>query len=228
MKTRRSARTAAVAAISVLAVAAVSASAVAQPYGPPPPGYDQGYGAPPPPNDGPPPNEGYGGPPPSGGNGYDQPPPNGNYPPPSGGGPNYDQQAYYADQQYAAQYQAWAARACVQQHNNNVAAGAIIGGGLGAILGGAIGGHAGGAILGGALGATTGAAVGANAGTAGNCPPGYIMGSGAPPFVGPVVYAPGWYNPWVWEGGRYVYIPYRTYYWRHHGWHGGGGWHDHH
>jgi hypothetical protein len=62
--------------------------------------------------------------------------------------------------------------------------------------------------------------VGANSGTAGNCPPGYVLGPGAPAFVGPVVYAPGWYNPWVWEGGRYVYIPYRTYYWRHHGWHG--------
>ena len=32
-----------------------------------------------------------------------------------------------------------------------------------------------------------------------------MISGGAPAFVGPVVYAPGWYNPWVWEGGRYVY-----------------------
>jgi hypothetical protein len=222
MNANRSARTAAVAAISALAVAASGVVAVAQPYGAPPPGYGQGYGPPPPPNGGD--DQGYNQGPPNGG--YDQPPPNGQYPSPPGAGPSYDQQAYYADQQYAAQYQAWAARYCVQQHNNNVAAGALIGGALGAILGGGIGGHAGGAALGGVLGAGTGAAIAstAPAGPPGGCPPGYIVSGGAPAFVGPVIYAPGWYHPWVWEGGRYVYVPYRTYYWRHHGWHGGRDW----
>ncbi len=100
----------------------------------------------------------------------------------------------------------------------------MIGGALGAILGGGISGHAGGAFLGGALGASAGAAVGSASSSGGNCPPGYVIAPGAPAFVGPVVYAPGWYNPWVFEGGRYVYVPYRTYYWHQHGWRGGRDW----
>jgi hypothetical protein len=216
MNTRPSAKTAAMAAISALTLVASSA-AVAQPgNGGPPPGYDNG---------GPPPGYGNGAPPP----GYDNggpPPPNGDYPPPPGAGSNYDQQSYSQDQQYAQAYQAWAQRYCIQQHNNNVAAGAVIGGALGAILGGGISGHAGGAALGGVLGAGAGAAVGANSGNPGNCPGGYVVADGAPPFawVGPVIYAPGWYNPWVFEGGRYVYVPYRAYYWRHHGWDGHPHW----
>jgi hypothetical protein len=188
MKMRRTAL-ATLAAVSTLALGA--GGALAQPDAPPPP----------------PP--GYGG-------GEYGPPPGADYAPPPGG-PNYDQQAYYQDQQYAQNYQAWAARYCVQQHNNNVAAGAIIGGALGAIIGGGISHHAGGAFVGGALGAGTGAAVGASA-NSGSCPNGFVVAPGAPAFVGPVVYAPGWYNPWVFEGGRYVYVPYRTYYWHHHGW----------
>jgi hypothetical protein len=189
MHTRPQTKARAVAAVTALALAVSATVAAAQPA-PPPPGY--GYG-----DYGPPPGQDY------------TPPP---------GGPSYDQQAYYQDQQYASNYQAWASRYCVQQRNNNVAAGAVIGGALGAILGGGIGGHARGAVIGGALGAGTGAAVAANSGTPGGCPPGFVIGPGAPAYVGPVIYAPGWYNPWVFEGGRYVYVPYRTYYWRHHGW----------
>ena len=59
------------------------------------------------------------------------------------------------------------------------------------------------------------------------------MAPGAPAFIytGPyydpaLVYAPAWYNPWVWSGGRWVYYPYRYWYWYHPaywgpGWRGG-------
>jgi hypothetical protein len=194
MTDRRNAKAVLAAAISALALGASVTEAVAQPYGAPPPPPGQDYGQPPPADYGPPPGE----------------------------GPNYDPQAYQADQQYAAQYQAWAARYCVQERNHNAAAGAVIGGAFGAILGGAIGGHAGGAIAGGVLGASAGAAVGANSGESGNCPPGYVITAGAPGFYwgGPPVYVPAGYNPWVFEGGRYVYVPYRAYYWHRHGWRG--------
>ena len=41
---------------------------------------------------------------------------------------------------------------------------------------------------------------------------------GAPAFYygGPPVYAgPGWYNPWFYDGGVWVYRPYRYWYWTH-------------
>jgi hypothetical protein len=153
------------------------------------------------------------GPPPGYGGGYGPPP----------GGPVYDPRAQVYDQGYASGYESWASQYCVQRERSNVAAGAVIGGALGAILGGGVArGGLGGTILGGALGATAGAAVGASAGTGGDCPPGYIIRAGAPRFyyAGPPVYAPPGYNPWVFVGGRYTYVPYRERYWREHGWRG--------
>jgi hypothetical protein len=150
------------------------------------------------------------------------PPPPGEYGPPPGGSAYADQQAQ-ADAAYAQQYQAWAAQYCVNRQRNNVAAGSIIGGALGAITGAAIsGGRAGGTIVGGLLGAGTGAAVASSDGPGGGCPPGYIVRAGAPGFYygGPAIYAPVGYNPWVFVGGRYTYVPYREWYWRHHGWRG--------
>ncbi|HTS53497.1 MAG TPA: hypothetical protein VMH26_09515, partial [Burkholderiales bacterium] len=111
----------------------------------------------------------------------------------------------------------WAARNCVNQANNT-AAGAVIGGILGAGIGAAVSrNHASGAAIGGAIGVGTGAVAGASS-SAGGCPPGYVVAAGAPAFVygGPyVAWAPGWYRPWVWAGGRWVYHPYRYWYWRH-------------
>jgi hypothetical protein len=146
----------------------------------------------------------------------------------------YDTRTREADQQYAARYSAWAARYCVDQHNSHVAAGAIIGGLLGAATGAAIGGPhnaAAGAAVGGVIGLGTGAAVGASTASAA-CPPGYVVAAGAPTFVyggayaGPgVVYAgPGWYRPWYWSGGRWVYWPYRYWYWNHPAYWGAGYW----
>jgi hypothetical protein len=103
--------------------------------------------------------------------------------------------------------------------------GAAIGGVLGAVLGSSVAGrgaHVGGANAGGALGATAGAAIGANSTPGPACPPGYVVAAGAPPFfyadpsypVG-VVYGPAWYQPWVWVDGRWVFRPYRYWYWDH-------------
>jgi hypothetical protein len=164
----------------------------------------------------------------------DSAPPQGQYaPPPPGyeqGGAAYDDQSQQADREYAAQYSQWAARYCVDQHNNNTAAGAIIGGVLGAALGAAAGGrNAGaGALVGGALGAGTGAAIGASSSGGPGCPPGYVVVAGAPAFYwgGPPVatWGPAWYHPWVWAGGRWVYHPYRYWYWQHRAY-WGPGWH---
>ena len=156
-------------------------------------------------------------------------PPQGSYaePPPGytdDGSAYYDDRAQQYDRDYADRYSAWAAQNCVNERNNNAAAGAIIGGVLGAVVGSnAAGRHnrTGGAIVGGAIGATAGASIGANSGRGAYCPPGYVVRSGAPAFVyaGPgygTYYAgPGWYNPWVFTGGRYVYRPYRYWYWHH-------------
>jgi hypothetical protein len=38
--------------------------------------------------------------------------------------------------------------------------------------------------------------------------PGYAY-----PYPPTVVAGPGWYNPWVWAGGVWVYQPYRYWYW---------------
>jgi hypothetical protein len=155
-------------------------------------------------------------------------PPNGEYAPPPAGsevaGSTYDRSAQDADRAYADQYSRWAAQYCVDKRNNE-AAGAAIGGVLGAILGSGLAGrgaHVGGAVVGGALGATAGAAIGAHAKPGAACPPGYVIAPGAPAFVyaGPplapaVVYGPDWYQPWVWVDGRWVYRPYRYWYWDH-------------
>ena len=153
-------------------------------------------------------------------------PPSGQYAaPPTGSeasGSTYDQGAQQYDRAYANQYAHWAAQNCVDQRSNT-AAGAAIGGVLGAVLGSSVAGrgsHVAGAVAGGALGATAGAAVGASSSTA--CPPGYVVAPGAPAFYsGPaypaeVVYGPAWYQPWVWVDGRWVYRPYRYWYWTNH------------
>jgi hypothetical protein len=160
--------------------------------------------------------QGYGPPPPS-----DVAPPQGQYAEPPQGmeqGGDYDDQTQQQDEAYAQAYSEWAARYCVNQANNT-AAGAVIGGILGAGIGAAVSHNAGrGALVGGAIGAGTGAVAGA-ASSQGACPQGYVVAGGAPAFVyagGPyVAWAPAWYNPWVFVGGRWVYHPYRHWYWAH-------------
>lgn len=147
-------------------------------------------------------------------------PPQGQYAEPPQGmdqGGDYDDQAQQQDEAYADAYSRWAAQNCVSQANNT-AAGALIGGILGAGIGAAVSRHPGtGAAIGGAIGAGTGAVAGAA--SQGACPQGYVVAAGAPAFVyagGPyVAWAPAWYNPWVWVGGRWVYHPYRRWYWAH-------------
>jgi hypothetical protein len=161
----------------------------------------------------------------------DAAPPQGQYaepPPGSDQGGDYDDQSQQQDEAYAQSYSEWAARYCVNQANNT-AAGAVIGGILGAGIGAAVSHNAGrGAAIGGAIGVGTGAVAGA-ASSQGPCPQGYVVASGAPAFAyggGPyVAWAPAWYNPWVFVGGRWAYHPYRYWYWRHQaywrpGWHG--------
>jgi hypothetical protein len=167
------------------------------------------------------------GPPPGGPS--DVAPPSGQYaepPPGTQEGADYDDQSQQQDEAYAEAYSRWSAQYCVNQANNT-AAGALIGGILGAGIGAAVSHNAGrGALVGGAIGAGTGAVAGA-ASSPGGCPPGYVVAAGAPAFAygGPyVAWAPAWYNPWVWVGGRWVYHPYRHWYWAHRaywrpGWH---------
>ena len=155
----------------------------------------------------------------------DAPPPE----PPNGYGPSdqsIDTQSaqVQANLAYERAVERWSAANCVRERNNNVAAGAVIGGVLGAITGGAIGRGGGAAAVGGVLGATAGAAVGAST-TSPGCPPGFVVRPGAPTFV----YAPppGWgyaappdYRPWVLVNGRWVYRPYPYHrYWRRRYWH---------
>lgn len=224
-----------------------------QSRGYPPP---QGQGYPPPQGQGyqgqgyqgqgyPPPQQGYDNEPapPPAPPGYDgtQPPP-----PPPGyqAGPDAAQQQA-ADQQYASYAQQWAQAYCVKAHGD-AGQGALIGGIAGAILGSAIGGrgnHGTGALAGAAVGAAGGAVVGDASGsnaTSPGCPPGYVVRGGAPAFSyggyggAPYAYAaPGWYRPWVYYGGAWVYRPYPYHVWyyghygpRYHGyygrrWHGG-------
>ncbi len=155
-------------------------------------------------------------------------PPSGQYAPPPPGaerpGAVYDDRDQRYDRDYAERYSQWASQYCVDRRNNNTAAGAIIGGVLGAVLGSNVSGRGsrtGGSIVGGMLGATAGAAIGANSESS-RCPPGYMMRAGAPGFYygppaygGPVAYGPGWYNPWFFEGGVWIYRPYRYWYWSH-------------
>ncbi len=192
-------------------------------YGSPPPNQGYGQGQP-----------GYGGGPPPG---YDAsqlppPPPPPGYdgrqppPPPPGYSPdaqNAQQQAQ--DQQYAAYAQRWAQDYCVKAHGN-AGEGAVLGGLFGAIIGSGFGGrhsHGTDALAGAAVGAAGGAAIASSAGsnaTSPGCPPGYVVRDGAPPFyygAGPYVYAaPGWYNPWVFYGGAWVYRPYPYHVWYYH------------
>jgi len=222
------------ASISAMALLAEAGVASAQPYDqsqPPPQGYDQG--SPPPGYDQgqPPPGYDQGQPPPG-----DAAPPQGQYapPPPGVNGGAYDPRVQQYDQDYASRYSAWAAQYCVDRRNNNTAAGAVIGGVVGSILGSGIAGRGsrfGGAVVGGAVGATAGAAIGSSSTDTAGCPPGYAIASGAPafayagPYVGPGFYAPAWYNPWVWGGGRWTYRPYRSWYVGHPGyWRGHRRW----
>lgn len=167
---------------------------------PPPPGYTPGYA--------------YGSP--------DVSPPEGY----SGRADRYDASpnAREEDRRYAEAAQRWAAENCLDQRNQNQAAGAVIGGVLGAILGSSAAGRhdrAGGAIVGGALGAVAGSAIGASS-TSPGCPPNYVVRPGAPPFrppvfVGGYVYTtPPGYRPWIWSGERWAYRPYPYHrYWYH-------------
>lgn len=150
----------------------------------------------------------------------DMGPPQGQYAPAPQGtaeGGTYEDQQQQADEAYAQAYDEWAARYCVNQANNTVA-GALIGGILGAGIGAAVTHNpATGAAIGGAIGAGTGAVAGASYG-GGACPPGYGIAPGAPAFYYASPYyawAPAWYHPWVWYGGRWVYHPYRYWYWNH-------------
>jgi len=154
-------------------------------------------------------------------------PPEGQYlDAPQDWGDTYNDNWRRYDEQYAQNASDWAYRNCVQERQGNAVAGAVVGGVLGAVVGSNVAGRHNrteGAIVGGALGATAGAAVGANSGSSVGCPPGYVMRAGATPYYyggptygAPVVYAaPAWYRPWVFVGNRWVYRPYRSYYWGH-------------
>lgn len=153
--------------------------------------------------------------------GYDGPPQGQYAPPPDETYQNYDSRAQGQDQGYSDAYNRWAGRYCVDQRNNNAAAGAVIGGVLGALVGSGVAGrgnHTGGAIVGGALGATAGAAIGSSSSSS-SCPPGYVTSPGAPTFYyqgyAPSYYGPAWYNPWIFVGGRWTYRPYRYWYYNH-------------
>ncbi len=236
MTARRSARTVAVlASIPALLMVAEAGAAAAQPApaydqgdgyaganGPPPPQGDQGpqdqYAPPPGPDNGPPPPQGQYAPPPQGA--Y-PPAPQGQYvvpPAPAGASAEYQEQwrqYQIAYNNYLAAYRSWAIHNCVNQHSNNVAAGAVVGGIFGALVGAAVAGPyaaGAGAAWGGAVGLGTGAAIGASSGP--YCPNGYVVRAGAPAFAysapvyaPPVAYAAP-YRPWVWVGGRWVYRPY--------------------
>ncbi len=220
------------ASISAVAMVADAFAASAQDYQTPPPGYNQGY------QQGyqgqPQPDQGYQqgydqGPPPGYNNAV---PPQGQYapPPPGADSRSYDSQTQQYDRDYAARYSAWAAQNCIDRRHNNAAAGAIIGGVLGALVGSAAAGRhdrGGGAVVGGVLGAGAGAAIGSSSTDPRGCPPGYVVRDGAPgfyfagPAYGPAYWGPAWYQPWVWADGRWVYHPYREWYYRHPGYWGG-------
>jgi hypothetical protein len=186
----------------------------------------------PPPSDQRPPSDQ--GPPPGAYAGQAPPPGQYNVPPPPGYQPGDDQnetspQAREEDERYSYEAERWAARNCVAQRQADTTAGVVIGGILGAIVGSGLAGpHArgAGAVLGGVGGAAVGGAIGSSAATNPNCPPGYVVADGAPPFdpgpiYGGVVYAaPGWYDPWIWYGGHWIYrpYPYHRYWYRHHPW----------
>jgi Glycine zipper 2TM domain len=175
------------------------------------PGYDQGY------------QQGYDqGPPP----GYNSAPPQGQYapPPPGADSRSYDTRYQQYDRDYAGRYSAWAAQNCVDRRNNNTVAGAVIGGVLGAVIGSNVAGRGErgeGTVIGGVLGAGAGAAIGSSSTDTRGCPPGYVVRRGSPAFYyagpayGPAYWGPSWYQPWIWTDGRWVYHPYREWYYRH-------------
>ena len=199
----------------VLAAATIVDTALAQAPPPypdaPPPGYQP-----------PPPPRGYG---PQAQGGYADP---ALQPPPGYTAEDAQRdvspQERESDRNYAYAAEQWSAANCIRQEQNRTAAGAIIGGVLGAVIGSAAAGRGSrgaGAVIGGALGATAGGAVANSQGP--GCPPGFVLRSGAPGFYygpppGAVVYeAPGWYNPWIWYDGSWVYRPYPYHrYWRDH------------
>lgn len=179
--------------------------------------YDQG---PPPDRDqGPPPEDQR-----------DYGPPNGQYAPSPPGwqyGQSYDPRAQQYDRDYGQRYSYWAARNCVDRRNGNTVAGAVIGGVLGAVIGSNLaerGSRGTGTVVGGALGAVAGGAIGNASTSNAGCPPGYVIRAGAPAFYysgpayGGAYYAgPGWYQPWAWYDGHWMYRPYRAWYYRHPG-----------
>ncbi|MEJ0066606.1 MAG: hypothetical protein WDM85_15320 [Caulobacteraceae bacterium] len=153
-------------------------------------------------------------------------------PPPPGYNANAQDPAQQAaDVHYANYAERWAEENCVRSRGN-VAGGAFIGGLFGALIGAGIsGGRGGGALAGAAIGGTTGAVIASSSGgdaTSPGCPRGYVVRDGAPAFYyagGPYYYAaPGWYDPWIWYGGRWTFrpYPYHSFYYRHY-WRGGGG-----
>ena len=148
-----------------------------------------------------------------------EPPP----PPPGYEEPADSAQLHQQDERYARYAEDWAQENCVKS-GGNVAAGAVIGGLFGALVGSAVGGpghHGGGAAIGAAIGGTSGAAIAANSGgeTSPGCPPGYHVRDEAPTFYyegygGPYYYAaPGWYHPWLWYDGHWLYRPYPYHAW---------------
>ena len=140
-----------------------------------------------------------------------------------------------ADERYAADAARWARENCVKAHGDP-ATGAIVGGLFGALVGGALAGRhdtGAGMFVGGALGAVGGAAIAANSDngdTSPGCPPGYVVRRDAQGYSygGPDYYyaAPGWYQPWVFIGGGWVYrpYPYHDWYWHTYRAPFGGGW----
>jgi hypothetical protein len=224
-------------AVALSGAALCAGGAWAQPYynndeppPPPPNDYNGQYNGPQDYNNGPPGDQRYDQ------NGYEDRSDQGAYyntPPPPGYQPNAQDtapEARYEDDRYAYAAEHWAAENCIQQRNANTAGGAVIGGILGAIIGGAATGHGGGVAAGALIGGTTGAAIGHSAAVnSPNCPPGYVLRAGAPAFYAPPVYgpgvvyaAPGWYDPWIWYGGHWIYRPYpyhRYYAYRYHHWH---------
>jgi hypothetical protein len=236
---RKAIRTTTAALAAATALGGVAPAWAQDGYGPPPPPPDQGYqggpdnAAPPPP-----PDQGYqGGQYDQGysGDQYSQGYQGGQYnvPPPPGytaSDAQYEEsaQAREQDERYSYAAEQWAAANCVRQRENSTAAGAVIGGILGAVIGGAAAGRydrGAGIVAGGALGAVAGGAIGnASAASNPNCPPGFVLRDGAEPFYpgpiyGPIVYAaPGWYDPWLWYGGHWIYrpYPYHRFWYDHH------------
>ena len=193
-----------------------SAPGYGSPYGgdqAPPPGYDDQQSPP----------QGYDeGQPPAGYDGSQPPPPPPGYQP----GPDLAQQQQQ-DQRYAASAEQWAQAYCVKAHGD-AGTGAVIGGLFGAVVGSGLAGrhdHGTGALAGAAVGAAGGAAIASSAGssaTSPGCPPGYVVRGGAPAFsyggygTTYAYAAPGWYRPWVFYGGAWVYRPYPYHVWYYH------------